>query len=541
MKKLTSLQLDALAENGNIAMGAAATALSNLLGHRVEITTPTLTYTSMGKIREAYPVPCVLARVQYCKGIEGSNMFILSRCDAGVIANMMMGDADLPVPEVLDELYLSAISEAMNQMMGSSATAMSEMLGRLVDITPPDLIYVEDLSAQEEQVGEFAIDSDEVIKVSFDLSIGDYVNSTMLQVLPLEFAENMVTELLGGFAAEIDEKVEKGVKEEAISADEGDTIAEIGNISMGAAATALSTLLDNRVNITTPRISITTLRQVREQYPQPCVVVNVRYRTGLSGENVLIIGEQDAALIAAVMMGEPTDGPLGELDEIRLSAVSEAMNQMMGSSSTALAEMFSREVDITPPVTEYGNPAEEADLTVNIDEPMVQVSFRMEVADILDSDLIQLIPLKFAREMAGVLLGAFAGETDIHEHAQETEPDGEPLLPNVEDVEPVMSTEPQDWLQESSPESALPEEGGLQLDLIRDIPVEITGLLGRRKLPLKELMAAKAGSVVELSCPADAPVDILANGKLVARGEVVHYNERFGIKITEIMQDWKRN
>jgi flagellar motor switch protein FliN/FliY len=554
------MQLDAIAESGNISMGSAATALSNLLGQKVGITTPRLTYTTVGKVRAKYPLPCILVRVRYTKGLSGSNIFVLTDRDAGVIANMMMGDSNLPVPEVLDEMYLSAVSEAMNQMMGASATALADMFGRPIDITPPELEYI-DLGNNRADINGLD-DETSMIEVAFDLTVGEYISSTMLQLLPLDFAQQMVAELFGGLDLEVAESVDETPLEPASEkpeqADElfmepleEDAISEIGNISMGAAATALSMLLDKRVNITTPRVSITTSQKVKDQFPVPCVVVKVRYRSGLEGDNVLIIREHDAAIIANLMMGDP-DLPVPEkLDEIYLSAVSEAMNQMIGSSATALSDLFNRAVDISPPETDYRDLGGE---NIKIDEdieedPLVQISFRMEVADLIDSELIQLVPLYFAREMIKELLGALHGPvavpaTDAVKAKVETATEPKSVLAHA----PIAAPAPVPVPPPPEPEQAtLMEEAayenlqGIQIDLIRDIPVQITGLLGSRTLPLKKLMELAAGSVVDLNCVADAPLDVLANGKLVARGEIVLVNERFGVKITEIIQPWSLN
>ncbi|MBS4032729.1 MAG: flagellar motor switch phosphatase FliY [Clostridiales bacterium] len=559
MKELTPMQLDAIAESGNISMGSAATALSNLLGQKVGITTPRLTYTTVGKVRAKYPLPCVLVRVNYTKGLSGSNLFVLTDRDAGVIANMMMGDPDLPVPETLDEMYLSAVSEAMNQMMGSSATALADMFGRPIDITPPELEYI-DLG--NEQVGINGLgDETSMIEVAFDLTVGEYISSTMLQLLPPDFAEQMVAELFGSVGiSEETESVAEAVVEAVDTSQkpehgdtlnmeplEEDAISEIGNISMGAAATALSMLLDKRVTITTPRVSITTFQEVRDQFPVPCVVVKVRYRSGLEGDNVLIIREHDAAVIGNLMMGDP-DLPVPEtLDEIYLSAVSEAMNQMIGSSATALSDMFNRPVDISPPETEYRDLGGE---NIKIDklieeDPLVQISFRMEVAGIIDSELIQLVPLNFAREMIKELLSAIHGSVAVPatvEAKMEAVAEPKPFPIPAPVPAPVAAPFPVEPEQATMMEGAACEIlQGVQIDLIRDIPVQITGLLGSRTLPLKILMEMAAGYVVDLNCVADTPLDVLANGKLVARGEIVLVNDQFGVKITEIIQPWSFN
>lgn len=551
MKELTPIQLDAIAESGNISMGAAATALSNLLGQKVGITTPRLTYTTVGEVRAKYPLPCILVRVNYTKGLTGRNLFVLTDKDAGVIANMMMGDPNLPVPEPLDELYLSAVSEAMNQMMGSSATSLADMFGRPIDITPPELEYI-DLGDDQTDINGLD-DETSMIEVAFDLTVGEYINSTMLQLLPPDFARQMVAELFGGLdmsedAEPVDKTAVEPIDEKSEPASESDmepleedAISEIGNISMGAAATALSMLLDKRVTITTPRVSITTLQEVKDQFPVPCVVVKVRYRSGLEGDNVLIIREHDAAIIGNLMMGDPNIPVPEKLDEIYLSAVSEAMNQMIGSSATALSDLFNRAVDIFPPETDYHDLGQE---NIKMDEhieenPLVQISFRIEVDELIDSELIQLIPLYFAREMIKELLEALHNPVAV--------PADAPIVSKVEiatESKPLSAPTP---VQSEPVQTGFTEEAacevlqGMKIDLIRDIPVQITGLLGSRTLPLKKLMELAAGSVVDLNCAADAPLDVLANGRLVARGEIVLVNDRFGVKITEIIQPWPLN
>ena len=142
---------------------------------------------------------------------------------------------------------------------------------------------------------------------------------------------------------------------EELSPLEKDTIAEVGNISLGASATALSTILDKRVEITTPRLDILSIAAVKRKFPVPCLVAAVNYRAGLDGDNILLIKEKDARAIAALMLGRDpsdTDQPLQELE---LSALKEAMNQMMGFMATSMSEMFARRIDISPPRIERRN------------------------------------------------------------------------------------------------------------------------------------------------------------------------------------------
>jgi flagellar motor switch protein FliN/FliY len=319
---------------------------------------------------------------------------------------------------------------------------------------------------------------------------------------------------------------------------EADTVAEIGNISLGAAATALSLLLDRRVTITTPRVSLTTAREFRANFPVPCVVVSVHYLHGLSGDNVLIIAENDAALIAGLMMGDANLPPEQKLDEISLSAVAEAMNQMMGSTATAMSDLFLRSIEISPPEVAYKDlTGEESSINGHLEnEQLVQISFSLHVEELLDSELIQLLPVDFARQMAAELMASFSATYPT----AETVPDrAEPSagIATAGDVrEKDEKSEPQTLSLQEKQSAAEVQGSVLPLDLIRDISVRVAGIFGRRTLTIKELLHLTSGAVVELDCQVSDPVEILANGKLVARGEVVLLGENFGLKITEIFK-----
>ena len=130
---------------------------------------------------------------------------------------------------------------------------------------------------------------------------------------------------------------------------EKDALGEIGNISMGSAATTLSVLLGHKVNITTPSVAVSTMSLIREHYPMPYLIVEVGYTIGIDGNNVLAIQAQDAAIIADLMMGGDGTNPDSEIGEIAMSAVGESMNQMMGTVATSLSTMFNKKIDISPP------------------------------------------------------------------------------------------------------------------------------------------------------------------------------------------------
>ena len=204
---------------------------------------------------------------------------------------------------------------------------------------------------------------------------------------------------------ETSESVSVGITED-ISDMEKDALGEIGNISMGSAATTLSVLLGRRVSITTPRVSVDTLGAIKNHYPLPYLIVQVGYTQGISGDNILAIQEQDALIIADLMMGGEGTNPPTELNELYMSAVGECMNQMMGAVATSLSTMFSKKIDISPPLVNLIDLASETKISevVNESEEIVKVAFRMEVEGLIDSEIMQILPLNIAKEMVDNLM-----------------------------------------------------------------------------------------------------------------------------------------
>ncbi|MEK5027762.1 flagellar motor switch phosphatase FliY [Paenibacillus sp. FSL M7-1046] len=191
---LTPFEQDALGEIGNITFGSAATALSTLLGKKVDITTPQVSIITRGQFEEAFPKPHVAVHVQYVDGFQGINSLVIKIRDAQVIADLMLGGEGEPKDEELNEIHISAVQEAMNQMMGSSATSMSTIFNRFVNISPPGIDILNMSSG--EGVGSLP-DDETLIQISFRLKIGDLIDSTIMQLLPVQFAKDMVSMLLG--------------------------------------------------------------------------------------------------------------------------------------------------------------------------------------------------------------------------------------------------------------------------------------------------------------------------------------------------------
>lgn len=338
---------------------------------------------------------------------------------------------------------------------------------------------------------------------------------------------------------------------------EKDALGEIGNISMGSAATTLSILLGRRVSITTPRVSISSLSAIQEQYPIPYLVIEVGYTQGIVGTNLLAMREQDALIIADLMMGGDGSNPPTELNELYMSAVGEAMNQMMGSTATSMSTVFKKKIDIAPPKVNVIDFAVDSSITGTIpaEEPIVRVSFRMEVEDLIDSEIMQIISVNVAKEMVESLMNAVqpaATQTAAAVAAPAPAPRAAAAPQTQADPafgQPLAMAKPQAQPQSNVPvqpvQFAPLKPSGIpvidpNIALIMDVPLQVTVELGRTRKLIREILELSPGSVVELDKLAGEPVDILVNGKLIAKGEVVVIDENFGVRVTDIVSPIER-
>jgi flagellar motor switch protein FliN/FliY len=358
---------------------------------------------------------------------------------------------------------------------------------------------------------------------------------------------------------------------EAISDIDKDLLGEIGNISMGSASTALYQLINQQVNITTPVVSVTTLKEIKEGFETPNIVLDIEYIAGIIGRNILIIKTLDGLVISNLMMGG--DGNVTEahdLSEIEISAVSEAMNQMIGSAATSMATMFGRKVDISPPsakiVVDGSIPISDA---IPEDQPIVRVSFRMTIGDIVDSNIMQIFPIETAKNIVAIMTGE---DKEKEVAASEPEKDNkkdtivnkeiyEQPAPVQQQPQQQYQPEPQYQQQYQQPqyeqprmqqpvevhaatfEPLVPQNSVppiKNIDLILDVPLDISVVLGRTKKSIQDILNLGTGSLIELDKLAEEPVEILVNGKQIALGEVVVVDENFGIRITNIVSSVER-
>lgn len=369
--------------------------------------------------------------------------------------------------------------------------------------------------------------------------------------------------------------------EPLLTDEEKDTIGEIANISMGTAATTLFSLVNHKVDISTPVVTFATWSDICEQYERPCVLIRIAYTVGLDGSNILVLKEHDVKVITDLMMGGDGSNTEGEVGELHLSAISEAMNQMMGSAATSLSSMINSMIDISPPTADL------IDLQQDIDEStideflagrFVRIAFRMEIGDIVDSELMQLYPVSFAKEMCESITKNMKADADstaaaADKGAQSAAPQPQPAPQAAPQPQPAPQAAP----QQAAPMMGQPMMGqpmmgqpmmGMDMsqmyaqqqvnvqpaqfqaftgnvpmnygpeniDLIMDVPLEVTVELGRTSKSIKEILDFAPGTIIELNRIAGEPIDVLVNGKYVAKGEVVIIEESYGIRITEIIK-----
>ena len=219
------------------------------------------------------------------------------------------------------------------------------------------------------------------------------------------------------------------------SAFEIDAIGEILNISLGASATAVSTLLSARVDITTPVVRVLTRNEFEISSLEPAVGVEITYIAGLSGSNIMLLKKHDVKVIVDMMMGMETPEEEFELNELNISAICEVMNQMMGASATALSEFLTKSVNIsTPSSFEISNIDDFKNKYYQENDVMVVVGFTLKIADRLESEFINVMPPSLAKELVG---GFFTEDSLDPEPVKE--PVKEPENPAVSSGSGVLS------------------------------------------------------------------------------------------------------
>lgn len=368
---------------------------------------------------------------------------------------------------------------------------------------------------------------------------------------------------------------------ELLSDVEKDAIGEVANISMGSSATTLYSLVNRKVNITTPVVTLATWDSLLEEYEKPCVFIQIRYTKGLDGSNILVLKEQDVKIITDLMMGGDGSDINVDLGEMHLSAISEAMNQMMGAAATSLSTMLKTVIDISPPdsslldLSQFQSGAEVAPF---LGGTFVKIAFRMQIDELVDSTIMQLYPIEFAKKLVETFISnqlGMATEEPVKEIKQPTpapEIQQQPVdmtqgmnmnggmnpmgmmpgfgmgmnpmqnfgMPPMQNFgmaqQPQQNVNVQQAMFQNFAADLSALTGQENINLIMDVPLEVTVELGRTAKSISEILNFAPGTIIELDRIAGEPIDVLVNGKFVAKGEVVVIEENYGIRVTEILK-----
>ena len=366
-----------------------------------------------------------------------------------------------------------------------------------------------------------------------------------------------------------------------------DAVGEILNISMGSAATAVSELLNAKTWITTPQVKVVKVGDLNYDNLEPAICVKIVYVEGITGLNMMVLKQNDVQLILNQLLGNPlVIDPNFKFDELNISAVSEIMNQMMGASATALSDLLGMKVDISVPMpyiiekTKFGDLCE-----MPLDSTVVAVTFKITVEGVMESEFMSVLSLELAKTLSGKMMEKFSASEESETPAVETtaQPASQPApAPQpAPAAQPAAAPEPNAMYQQPPqgypPQGAYPQPGygypnqyavygaypppvppvnvqnaqlhqfdamdfGIPADqkdnlkLLMGVPLEISVEIGTAKRKVKDILEFTQGTIIELERQAGAPVDIVVNGNLIARGDVVVIDDNFAVRITEIVK-----
>lgn len=365
-----------------------------------------------------------------------------------------------------------------------------------------------------------------------------------------------------------------------------DAVGEVLNISMGSAATAVSELLNAKVWITTPKVSVTKVGNLNYERLEPAICVKIVYVKGLSGSNLMILKQDDVQLILNQLMGRPpVISPDFEFDELNISAVSEVMNQMMGASATALSDFLETHIDISTPTPYILSDVRIGDIQdMDEDADIAAINFNLTIDGVIKSEFVSVMDIDLAANLANKLLKmnglaeeepepapapaptpapapapAAPAPAPIPAPVPET-PAPQPQMPSGDMyaqppygypypnpmmyVQPPVQPIPQPQVnyqnaqlaQFENFETPLSAEQKDNLKLLMDVPLQISVEIGSAQRKIKDILEFTQGTIIELERQAGAPVDVVVNGNLIARGDVVVIDDNFAVRITEIVK-----
>lgn len=441
---LTDVEKDAIGEVANISMGSSATTLYSLVNRKVNITTPVVTLATWKTLLDSYEKPCVFIQIKYTQGLDGTNILVLKEHDVKVITDLMMGGDGTNTDGELGELHLSAISEAMNQMMGSAATSLSTLLQTVIDISPPesslfDLTEVKD----GKEIAPFL--GGTFVKIAFRMQIDDLVDSTIMQLYPIDFAKKLVETFINTQMSSLDGTAEEQPTQVKDSASEQNM--------QGSAAMAGTT----------------------DHMTQP----------GMDS-----MGQQGSMNMNG--MNQMGMNPMGNMGMNQMGSTPMGMNGMNQMGGMNMSQMGMNQTGMN----QMGN--------MNGMNPMGNTPMGM-------NGMNQMGNMNGMGMMNQMGMMGMPGQ-------------------NVQNV----NVQPAQFQSFSNDNTGM--TGQENIGLIKDVPLEVTVELGRTTKSISDILDFSPGTIIELDRIAGEPIDVLVNGKFVAKGEVVVIEESFGVRITEIIK-----
>lgn len=316
----------------------------------------------------------------------------------------------------------------------------------------------------------------------------------------------------------------KGLAED-LSEDDKKIVTEISNMIMNSSATALGIVVGREVKFSLKEMSNKALKDVLESFEEDAIAAEIEFADGIKGDLMFLFPQSLGARIADMMMGGSGEPESFELDEVRISAITETMNQMMGATTTLLSEKTKKKVSIANMKVSLLKKASQTPLVFNPAQVLTCIIYNIDLENGKSSTMMLLSPLLFFKDIYNSI------------YPQKSEPVKTKKEEAKIKVQPVQF---QEFTKQEEPTVTSSTEFSDKLELLLDVPLKVVVELGRAKMTLKQILEMNIGSLIELDKLTGEPVDILVNGRLIARGEVVVIDENFGVRITEIVSPKQR-
>ena len=480
-KVFSSMELDAIGEIMNISLGSSATAVSNMLDHRVDITTPTVSVVPVSEFSLGELEPAIGVEIKYVSGLEGSNLMLLKRNDVKVIVDILMG-TEIPEEEFeLNDLTISAVCEVMNQMMGAASTALSNFLGRCVNISTPQSFTLDNL--EEFKKEHLQYNSDLLVAVHFMLGIEGMLQSEFVNVMSIDLAR----ELIAGFGMDLSDGGSDEEPEESAASSGGKMSQEEIEKLMGKGGSAPSS------------------------EPAP-----VSSGGKMSQEEIeKLMGNMDGSAPA------PEAAPASSGGKMSQEEIEKLMGNMGGSAPAPEAAQVSSDGKMSQEGIEklMGN-------MLGASPTPPQTTPVMQSPAVDTSGMAYVMP-----QMMQMMQMMQQQMQQMQLQMQQTAAQQTQAQPETKKIR----TKP---LQAQNLGSAvqLGKEQEQNLEMIMSVPLEVSVEIGRTKRKVEEILTFSKGSLVVLDKLAGDQVDLFVNGLCVAKGDVVVIDDNFGVRITEVIR-----